>query len=76
MQFKIVSVGCHIGSMLLFVKGVELNPSKKAKLNKESKKEKDQEYDKNRKREFQLSWTVGRPWLEFTKEDCKMRCTS
>ena len=76
MQFKIVSVGCQIGSMLLFIKGVELNPSKKAKLNKELKKEKDQEYDKKRKREFQLSWTVRRPWLEFTKEDCKMRCTS
>ena len=44
MQFKIVSAGCHIGSMLRFIKGV-VNPSKKAKLNKESKKEKDQEYD-------------------------------
>lgn len=63
-------------TMWRFIKGVE-TPNKKLKLSDgdNSKKEKDREYDRHRKRQFKANWKVGREWLLYASEENKMKCS-
>jgi hypothetical protein len=61
--------------MWRYLKGVQ-NPAVKRKLSEETKKEKDQAYDREKRcRCFQEKWRSGRKWLRFDSEKQLMHCS-